>query len=185
MTTIDSSSRPQPTPTPSPSPKLIAVAEYILEREGAISTMKLQKLLYFAQGWSLAITNEPLFEDDFEAWSSGPVLPALVALHRGEYTVGPGFFTQKLRELNVAPLPDRRDVLARAKASYSAWYEAEPVAGEEDSPSHEYVREIVPDLIEALEIAHAELAAGRAKTAADSRPSQAAYSTNPLPQEGQ
>lgn len=39
-----------------------------------ITHLKLQKLLYNAQGVSLAINDEPLFEDDLEAWDHGPVV---------------------------------------------------------------------------------------------------------------
>nr|WP_223875344.1 type II toxin-antitoxin system antitoxin SocA domain-containing protein [Nanchangia anserum] len=37
--------------------------------------MKLLKLLYFAQGWSLAWTGRELFADEAEAWERGPVFP--------------------------------------------------------------------------------------------------------------
>ncbi len=40
-----------------------------------ISNMKMQKLLYFAQGIHLAITGKPLFSDPIEAWQHGPVVP--------------------------------------------------------------------------------------------------------------
>jgi uncharacterized phage-associated protein len=41
----------------------------------AIDQMKLQKLLYYAHGWRLAMFDrQPLFEDDFEAWPWGPVV---------------------------------------------------------------------------------------------------------------
>ena len=33
-----------------------------------ISNLKLQKLLYYMQGFHLAYFNEPLFEEDIEAW---------------------------------------------------------------------------------------------------------------------
>lgn len=36
--------------------------------------MKLQKLIYFAHGWYLAITDTPLIEDDIQAWKFGPVV---------------------------------------------------------------------------------------------------------------
>jgi uncharacterized phage-associated protein len=36
--------------------------------------MKLQKLLYYAHSWHLAIKDGPLFEDDIEAWPWGPVV---------------------------------------------------------------------------------------------------------------
>ena len=39
-----------------------------------ITHLKLQKLLYNAQGVFLAIKNKKLFEDDLEAWSHGPVV---------------------------------------------------------------------------------------------------------------
>jgi uncharacterized phage-associated protein len=45
-------------------------------REGkTIDPLQLQKLLYFAEGWSLAITGESLFDDPIEAWAHGPVVP--------------------------------------------------------------------------------------------------------------
>ncbi len=43
----------------------------------AISPMKLQKFLYYAQGFALATLNKPLFNDDFEAWEYGPVIPLI------------------------------------------------------------------------------------------------------------
>lgn len=42
-----------------------------------ISNLKLQKLVYYAQGFSLAIHDRPLFGDTIEAWALGPVIPEL------------------------------------------------------------------------------------------------------------
>ena len=39
--------------------------------------LKLQKLMYFAQRESFALTGEPLFDNEFEGWIHGPVLPEL------------------------------------------------------------------------------------------------------------
>jgi len=44
------------------------------------TNLRIQKLLYFAQGWSLVRLREPLFEDDTEAWQHGPVVP--IVYHR-------------------------------------------------------------------------------------------------------
>lgn len=43
-------------------------------KELEISNLKLQKLLYYAQGVYLAITNKPLFSDEIVAWQHGPVV---------------------------------------------------------------------------------------------------------------
>ena len=42
-----------------------------------ISHMKLQKLIYFCQGYSLALFDKPLFPEPIEAWTHGPVCPDL------------------------------------------------------------------------------------------------------------
>jgi uncharacterized phage-associated protein len=39
-----------------------------------ISNLKLQKLLYYVQGFHLAMFNEPLFGEDIVAWNYGPVV---------------------------------------------------------------------------------------------------------------
>ncbi|WP_304649351.1 Panacea domain-containing protein [uncultured Duncaniella sp.] len=42
-----------------------------------ISNMKLQKLLYYEQGYHLAYFDEPLFDEEIEAWKFGPVVPQI------------------------------------------------------------------------------------------------------------
>lgn len=68
------------------------IATYILEKEGEMSAMKLQKLLYYAQAWSLVWDEEELFESDFQAWANGPVLPSIYNVHRGEFKVNKDLF---------------------------------------------------------------------------------------------
>jgi len=43
------------------------------ESESTITPLKLQKILYYAQGYYLAIHDEELFPEEFEAWAHGPV----------------------------------------------------------------------------------------------------------------
>ncbi|MEP7363219.1 MAG: type II toxin-antitoxin system antitoxin SocA domain-containing protein [Acidobacteriota bacterium] len=45
------------------------------ERGLEISNLKLQKLLYYSQGWHLGILEKPLFGERIEAWIRGPVVP--------------------------------------------------------------------------------------------------------------
>ena len=51
----------------------LKLAEYILFKGGAMSHLKLQKLLYYIQAYHLAYFETELIEDDFEAWVHGPV----------------------------------------------------------------------------------------------------------------
>lgn len=44
------------------------------ERDLRITNLKLQKLLYYAEAWSLASRDEALFDEPFQAWIHGPVL---------------------------------------------------------------------------------------------------------------
>lgn len=57
----------------------LQVANYILSKQDEeagdlISNLKLQKLLYYAQGYHLAIYGKPLFKDKIAAWKHGPVV---------------------------------------------------------------------------------------------------------------
>ena len=66
---------------------VFTVAKYILQQKGAMSSMKLQKLCYYAQAWSLVWDDAPLFDEDFQAWRNGPVCYELYNLHRGQFSV--------------------------------------------------------------------------------------------------
>lgn len=48
-----------------------------------ITHLKLQKLLYYAQAWHLALYDEPLFDNEFQAWVHGPVCPEVFQKYRG------------------------------------------------------------------------------------------------------
>ena len=62
-------------------------AKYILEQKGTMSTMKLQKLCYYCQAWSLVWDDSELFPEDFEAWANGPVCKKLFDTTHGMFTV--------------------------------------------------------------------------------------------------
>ena len=68
-------------------PNVFNTARYILGKQGRMSTWKMQKLCFYSQAWSLAWTCRPLFDEDFEAWSNGPVCPALYRVHHGKFMV--------------------------------------------------------------------------------------------------
>lgn len=52
------------------------------EMESDMTPLKLQKLVYYAQGFSLALLKRPLFSEDFQAWKHGPVCPELYQRYR-------------------------------------------------------------------------------------------------------
>jgi uncharacterized phage-associated protein len=76
------------------------VAEYILNKLVSISAMKLQKLVYYSQAWSLVWDDEPLYPESIEAWANGPVIPALYARHKGKFKALEGDFHGDFSKLN-------------------------------------------------------------------------------------
>lgn len=47
-----------------------------------ITNKKLQKLLYYAQAWYLALKDRPLFKEDIQAWVHGPAIPSIYDQYR-------------------------------------------------------------------------------------------------------
>lgn len=66
-----------------------------------VSNMKLQKLLYYAQGWHLALAGKPLFEEALYKWNFGPVCPPVYVEFKGyggEYIFEPSCSGQMLKD---------------------------------------------------------------------------------------
>lgn len=66
---------------------VLDVAAYILDKFGEISTMKLHKLVYYCQAWSLVWDEKPLFSEPIEAWANGPVVRDLFNYHKGYFQI--------------------------------------------------------------------------------------------------
>jgi uncharacterized phage-associated protein len=62
-------------------------AAYILEQHGPMTAMKLQKLIYYSQAWSIVWDDDALFPEEIEAWKNGPVVRELWESHRGQFRV--------------------------------------------------------------------------------------------------
>ena len=67
--------------------KVFDVAAYIIKRIGVVPAMKLHKLVYYSQAWSLVWDELPLFRERIEAWANGPAVPMLYAKHQGVFLV--------------------------------------------------------------------------------------------------
>lgn len=67
----------------------VEVARYLIllaaseEEAEPLTLSRLQKLLYYVQGWSLVERGAPLFSEPIEVWSLGPVVPAVWKLLAG------------------------------------------------------------------------------------------------------
>jgi uncharacterized phage-associated protein len=70
------------------------VARYLIQLAAVqdepdwLSNLRVQKLLYFSQGWSLGLRGLPMFDDKVEAWSKGPVVPSVYHVYKNY-----GFFS--------------------------------------------------------------------------------------------
>ncbi|MFW1755756.1 MULTISPECIES: Panacea domain-containing protein [Acinetobacter] len=107
--------------------KALDVANYILwldnryEGSEGITPLKLQKLVYYCQGFHLAMFDEVLFPEKIEAWMHGPVVPALYrhfkesgnGIVEAPKTINDSCFSQDQKEL----LDDVLDTYGQ----FSAW----------------------------------------------------------------
>jgi len=67
---------------------IFKIADYfILQSDGSsgdtMTHLRLQKLVYYAQAWYVAINKKPLIADRVEAWAHGPVFPSLWEKYKG------------------------------------------------------------------------------------------------------
>jgi len=68
------------------------VTKYILDKQGDITVMKLQKLTFYAKAWGLVWDEEELFPEKYEAWANGAVSPVLYKKHKGCFKVTSDLF---------------------------------------------------------------------------------------------
>ena len=86
--------------------KALDIASYIcnryMEENGKrIDEMKLHKLLYFAQHEAIIQTDNPLFNEEFEAWKYGPVLREIRVHYRDDD------FNKEYRDKALNPIMDK------------------------------------------------------------------------------
>lgn len=103
------------------------IAEYFLtfseelDSGEGISNLKLQKLLYYAQGYYLAAFDRPLFQDPIEAWTHGPVVTGVYHTYK-DFASNPisppsNFDPEKI----PAETRDFLDEVYDIVGQYSAW----------------------------------------------------------------
>lgn len=98
--------------------------EYIIGDAEPITNLKLQKLLYYAQGVYSALTGEFLFEEDFVAWEHGPVIESLYHEYKG-YGGNPIPYEQRFFDSTIEKLPEETENILEMVyenfAQFSAW----------------------------------------------------------------
>lgn len=102
------------------------VAKYFLAQSSEdagdlISNLKLQKLVYYAQGFCLALNGRPFFNEKIEAWLHGPVIPELYHQYK---ECGSGHISHPDEfDLDIFT-PEERELLDEVYefyGQYSAW----------------------------------------------------------------
>lgn len=103
------------------------VADYFLVlgsdeyADESVSNLKLQKLCYYAQGFSLALQDRPLFDEEIVAWRHGPVVRELWDVYGANGARG----IEKPESWDFSRFsPEDRDVMNEVYevfGQYSAW----------------------------------------------------------------
>jgi uncharacterized phage-associated protein len=90
----------------------------VIDRQAGevITTLEVQRLVFFAQAWHLANTGRPLFADDFEAWSTGPVAPNVFERFR-DFTYSTVPAMEQAREVKGQKL----DLLLQVQDEYGCY----------------------------------------------------------------
>ncbi len=101
------------------------IADYFIctiDREAgdSITHLKLQKLLFYAQAWSMVLFDKTLFEEDFQAWLHGPVLPSIYEKYKkfGYETIPLSNFDNDLSKEIIELLEDIKGVYGEKSAKY-------------------------------------------------------------------
>lgn len=83
-----------------------SLLRFAKDKGETLSHLKIQKLLYFLNGWNLALYGSPLIDDKFEAWRHGPVIPSLY---------------RQLKKFGSAPVEHYLKTLDKEKFEYVAY----------------------------------------------------------------
>lgn len=65
------------------------VARELRRRVPAANQTQIHKWSYYAQAWHLAVTGEPMFHEEIEAYAHGPVVAKLWAAERHDWAIPP------------------------------------------------------------------------------------------------
>jgi uncharacterized phage-associated protein len=107
---------------------------FVAEHGDCLTNLKLQKILYYMQGWHLGLYTNPLFDDKFEAWVRGPVVPAVYHTYK-KYGSKPIPTELDPTSPSLADIPKGVwDHVAEVWSAYGGWtaYDLERLSHTED-----------------------------------------------------
>ncbi len=157
------------------------VAAAVLTHTGPLTTMKLQKLLYYSQAWHLVFHHKPMFDEKIEAWPQGPVTPSIFAGHRKQYQVT-GWPSGQADALTGAEKKTltwvmgkyahySAETLSRMTHMESLWRVARGISGDNEKSSqpipHDQMRHFYARQIVDVDVAVAQAAASAAMEGID------------------
>ncbi len=101
------------------------VAKFFIKKgsdeDDDVTNLKLQKLLYYAQGFHLAFFGRPLFEEDIEAWTHGPVVPEIYHQYKAYGKEAIGDIDEDIMEKLTDEQIDFLYEIWSVFGQYSAW----------------------------------------------------------------
>ncbi len=106
--------------------KIVPVAKYLLTLADTSNTslnpLKLQKLLYYCEGWTLAITDKELFPgENFQAWLHGPVNVTVYHAFNKSYGMFDPIAPPKAAPLDARTSVEQRAILERVFEVYNQY----------------------------------------------------------------
>lgn len=121
------------------------VSQYIIfwhkQRGLSVSHVKLQKLLYYVQGYALVKKEEPLFYENFQAWKHGPVIPEIYQDYKSYGSNALNVFGHPRLEINDEIIIN--DILENF-SNYNAFIMAEQTHKETPWKAHIEFEDIIP-----------------------------------------
>ncbi len=109
----------------------------LAQQEGKkLTNMQLQKLVYIAQGYNLALLDQCLYFNNTHAWQWGPVIPNL---YKKLQRYGPGFVSNRINILKdvVSSIPVKsKEIIAAVWDSYGSYTgeQLSSITHQSDSP---------------------------------------------------
>lgn len=105
---------------------IVNVAKYLLtlaeSSNTKINPLKLQKLLYYCEGWTLAITDKELFpRENFQAWLHGPVNVTIYHEFNAKYGMFDPIDNPKTTLLSTSVTVEQRAIVERVFEVYNQY----------------------------------------------------------------